>query len=283
MRVVREELIDGPVPAYAHPEWVHSFPWLIQGTTSRGSADPPFNLGAFTDEPLPAVQGRWRQILDAFGCATWACARQSHESRVVVHDRDDHREYAHDRERTRNEVQEGIQEGAPQKLHETHGVRILDAVDGHLTDVPSMLLTVTVADCVPVSIVDPERHVVGMVHAGWRGAAAGILEGALDRMTERFGSAPSDLHIHLGPSACAERYEVGPEVHRALGLPDVGGPTPVDLRAALGARALGCGVLPERITRSSFSTLDPDAPFFSHRRGDRGRQVGFVAIRPSDG
>jgi copper oxidase (laccase) domain-containing protein len=55
-----------------------------------------------------------------------------------------------------------------------------------------------------------------VVHAGWRGLAAGILERALIAM----GCASDNqgpIHVLVGPCAGADRYEVGPEVLQALG------------------------------------------------------------------
>jgi copper oxidase (laccase) domain-containing protein len=118
-----------------------------------------------------------------------------------------------------------------------------------------------------------------MVHAGWRGAAAGILERTVTVMGERFGTAPDALALHLGPSICGTCYEVGPEVHEALGEPVPTEPTPVDLPANLARRARSLGIPEAEITRSTCCTLCGPADLFSHRGGDAGRQIGFLGIR----
>jgi copper oxidase (laccase) domain-containing protein len=74
---------------------------------------------------------------------------------------------------------------------------------------------------------------------------------------------------------------VGPEVHRALGLPAPPEPTPVDLRSVLIERALGMGILWAHLTCSPFCTLCGSSPFFSSRGGATQRQVGFLGISPS--
>src|SRR2546422_7393459 len=53
------------------------------------------------------------------------------------------------------------------------GWLILDGVDGHATRTPGVLLTVTVADCVPVYLIAPQKRVVALLHAGRRGTAGG--------------------------------------------------------------------------------------------------------------
>jgi copper oxidase (laccase) domain-containing protein len=95
------------------------------------------------------------------------------------------------------------------------------------------------------------------------------------------GAEPEDLLVHLGPAICNSCYEVGPEVHAALGLDEPRTPTPVDLRGLLAAKALDLGVMGANITRSTFCTLCGASPFFSHRGGATQRQIGFLGIRPS--
>jgi len=56
------------------------------------------------------------------------------------------------------------------------GWLILDGIDGHATGAPGLLLTVTVADCIPVYLVAPDKRVVALLHAGWRGTVGRILE-----------------------------------------------------------------------------------------------------------
>lgn len=156
----------------------------------------------------------------------------------------------------------------------------MDGVDGHLTDVPGLLLAVSVADCVPVSVVSPSRRVVAALHAGWRGAAAGILEAGIRRMADEFAAEPADLHVHLGPAICGACYEVGPEVHAALrpDAPPPAAPTPVDVRAVLAERAVAAGVAPENVTVSAHCTLHGH-DFFSHRGGAACRQMGVLGLR----
>lgn len=98
--------------------------------------------------------------------------------------------------------------------------------DGHVTAVAGVLLTVRVADCVPVFIADPSGRVVGLLHAGWRRTAAGILESGIRAMTSNFGSLPAELAVHLGPAICGDCHEVGPEVFQSLGEPPPRAPGP---------------------------------------------------------
>ncbi|MFW6079282.1 MAG: polyphenol oxidase family protein [Gemmatimonadota bacterium] len=257
---VRERRVAGDAPLHAHPVWLERFPWLVQGTTARGErADAAFDLGLFGRTPTGRVLARWRALRRAAGCVTAVHARQVHGASVQWH------------------------EALP------HGLVIDDGHDGHATAQPGVLLTVSVADCVPVSVVDPASRSVALLHAGWRGTASGVLEAGMRVLRRRAGAAPDRLWVHLGPAICGRCYEVGPEVHRALGLAEPTAPTPLDLRAVLATRARSLGVADDRISASAHCTRcggsDGDsgggASFFSHRGGDAGRQMAVLGIRPS--
>jgi YfiH family protein len=244
---VAEARADAPVPLYVHADWVASFPWLVQGTTGRGDADDPFDLGLFGGAPVGATLGRWRRLREATGVMAAVHSRQVHGAEIRAH------------------------EGSP-----LEGLLVIEGADGHVTGRPGLLLSVSVADCVPISIVDPERRRIALLHAGWRGTAAGILGRGLDRMAD--DGAADRLHVHLGPAVCGRCYEVGPEVHEALGLHAPRHNTPVDVRAALANRAVERGVPAAQVTVSEHCTLCGEG-FFSHRAGDAGRQMGVLGVR----
>ncbi len=243
IRTIREVITSdgsGAPRILEHAEWRRSWPWLVQGTTTRG-------LDFALDGPDPA--GAWAALRAATPSTAAFQARQTHGVKVGV----------------RGPIGPGL--------------HLVGGADGHVTGMPGALLGVTVADCVPVSIVAPRVRAVGMVHAGWRGSAAGILERAIERMSTAYGAEPVDLHLHLGPSICGSCYEVGPEVHEALGFDPPDAPTPIDLRAVLARRAGGAGVTSDRVTRSAWCTLCGGGDLlYSHRGGDAGRQLGFIGL-----
>lgn len=87
--------------------------------------------------------------------------------------------------------------------------------DALVTDRPRVLLTVRTADCVPVLMHDPARRVVAAVHAGWRGAVAGIIPRTLSILRRMFGSDIRSMQIGIGPSVGPCCYEVdGPVLDR---------------------------------------------------------------------
>ena len=89
-------------------------------------------------------------------------------------------------------------------------------VDGVVTDIPDVLLTVFGGDCPSVYIVDPVRRAIGLVHAGWRGTLGRIPEVAVANMVVRFGCDPADMYAAIGPGICRDCYEMGDEVYDAF-------------------------------------------------------------------
>lgn len=140
------------------------------------------------------------------------------------------------------------------------------------------MLVVTVADCVPVYLFEPETGTVGLLHAGWRGAAAGILRSGIERITGGDLRRVAGLRVHFGPAICGDCYEVGPEVMRAMGL-DKHDRLGLDLRAFLQTRAVDLGISMDGVTTSHLCTrCDANDSFHSHRAdgGAAGRMAAFL-------
>ncbi len=242
-------LQDSNVPFHPIDGWLARFPWLLAGITHGGSADEPFDLRLFGETPPLGAKERWRSLLGATGFGGIAHAQQVHETRVAVH----------------GEAFSGVHiESEP--------------ADGHFTPHAGVLLSVTVADCVPVYMVEPEHRIVALLHAGWRGIAGRILEQGI-RVHEEHGAVASGLEMHLGPAICGGCYEVGPEVFDALGLETPPRPTPVDVRAVLVRQALALGIPRGQITVSDQCTLCGTAGLFSHRGMRPERQAALLGIR----
>lgn len=159
--------------------------------------------------------------------------------------------------------------------------RVWPGVDGLITTAADLPLWAFFADCVPVFFLAPERA-IGLIHAGWRGTAAGILEASLGAFRQ-LGVAPGELWVALGPHIGAECYIVGPEVsERFLG------PYPwaraafssagnLDLTAIQRGILERSGVPPERVLSSATCTGCQTDLFYSHRR--EGANTGrFAAI-----
>ena len=83
--------------------------------------------------------------------------------------------------------------------------------DALVTATPGLALAVLTADCAPVLLADRNSGVVGAAHAGWRGAAGGILEAAVGAMTV-LGAHPEAMTAVVGPTIAQASYEVGADM-----------------------------------------------------------------------
>jgi YfiH family protein len=108
------------------------------------------------------------------------------------------------------------------RLRQVHGNRVAAAgdvaldgteADGVWTVSGEDVLSVTCADCAPVWIAAPTPQALALVHAGWRGIAAGILDSALTAL-RACGAAAESLVVAVGPHLRPCCFEVGPEVAR---------------------------------------------------------------------
>ena len=158
-----------------------------------------------------------------------------------------------------NAPSEGVQEG-----------------DALVTNQTQVLLIVRTADCVPVLLADLKQKVVAAVHAGWRGAVAGIVPETLAVMRDQFGTDPRDVQAAVGPSIGVCCFEVDEPVLKPLkaNFPfwsDVLTLTSemrgkLDLKALVVQQLVSDGVSHDAISQSHDCTHCQADQFFSYRR-----------------
>lgn len=182
-----------------------------------------------------------------------------------------------------------------------------EAADGYVTVSQRVTLGIKTADCVPILFEDPSKNIVGAVHAGWRGTAAGIVRVCIRKMTS-LGASPENIRAAIGPAICFGCYEVGddfaesfhelavssdaaaghhqlPEVDRFIRIPEnsADGRLHADIVGWNRELLLSEGVLPENIAISSFCTMENPDLFYSHRysEGKRGTMLSVISPRRS--
>lgn len=177
----------------------------------------------------------------------------------------------------------------PVWLTQVHSATVVDVAtaapgtraDGAYSDRAGAVCAVLTADCLPIFICNRAGSEVALLHAGWRGLVAGIVEAGLQRLR----SPPSELLVWLGPAIGPRVYEVGEEVRAAFLARDprtASGFTParpgkwyMDLYALARQR------LSEHAVRSigggEYCTATQADLFFSHRRdGATGRMASLL-------
>lgn len=162
--------------------------------------------------------------------------------------------------------------------------------DALVTAQPGVCLTVKTADCVPVLVHDLQCGVIAAIHAGWRGAVAGILPKTLRVMQERFGTEARHLRIGIGPSAGVCCYEVDEPVlervreqvvgWRKLLHEAQGDRAKLHLRELVRQQAIEAGVASARVGAVDLCTICRPELFYSYRREGqvRGTMVSGIMM-----
>lgn len=251
-RVVASEITETPVPGavprFEIPGWRERYN-VVAGITGRGTeAGRGFDLGLWSTEPVGEVMSRWsafRRALPGFHAV--ALGNQIHGVELM-------------------------------SLDAGRGWIQVDGIDGWITTAPGVMLTVTVADCVPIYLVAPERG-VALLHAGWRGTAGRILARGLERLKAETGCVESEIVMHCGVGICGPCYEVGSEVMLGCGAAaDGAGPWHIDLRERLAMEASELGLT--SISSSTWCSAHDSPSFYSHRAsgGTDGRMVAYIGM-----
>jgi YfiH family protein len=180
------------------------------------------------------------------------------------------------------------------QVHGTHVVTVTtgwetgDAplADAMVTDRPGIALGVITADCAPVLFSDSTNRIVGAAHAGWRGAAAGVLEATVSAMR---ALGAETIFAVVGPCIQRASYEVGADLHNAIVSRE---PAHIcffsqtnedhwqfDLSGYAAKRLASVGIDATTISHDTYAEEDL---FFSHRRrtrraeGGGGHQISIV-------
>jgi hypothetical protein len=163
--------------------------------------------------------------------------------------------------------------------------------DALVTADPGVALAVLVADCVPIVLYDPVAHVLGCVHAGWRGTVARVCQAAVAAMGT-LGSAPRNIIAGLGPAISPDRYQVGEDVYHAVDgalatprviRPDGSGRWLLDLWAANRIVLAEAGVPDGSIHVAPIPTGKDPGLYFSHREAQPcGRFAAMAKLRSKD-
>lgn len=162
--------------------------------------------------------------------------------------------------------------------------------DALVTQRTQTLIGIKTADCVPVLIGDPVSGVTAAVHAGWRGTLQRIAQKTVSDICSRFSINPAHCIAAIGPSACGDCYDVGPEVvsqfQNEFHLWDAfmtlgnGGKAKLNSPEANRQQLLKAGLLNANIHVAAYCTMHQNDLFFSHRRGGGpGRLLSVIGKR----
>jgi len=258
-----------------HFENLLAFDNLLHFVSSRkgGASNPPFeslNLGLSSgDNPVRVAQNR-RQLAASLGFNVESIVtdRQVHGDDVRII--------------TLDSIADDASYSKIPKV----------SSDAMITDVPNVCITVIIADCTPVMFYDPEKNIVGIAHAGWRGTVKNIAGKVVKTLKDKFGCSPEDIIAGIGPSIGPCCYEVGPDVVEAVQqnfdnteglLKEAGkdGKGYFDLWMANHRQLLEAGIPEKNIEPASQCTMCLRDTFYSYRaEGEKsGRMMAGIMLR----
>jgi purine-nucleoside/S-methyl-5'-thioadenosine phosphorylase / adenosine deaminase len=252
---VDRRLVSSDIHALVSPALERAGFLAVFAERTGGRSEGPFsslNLGPDTGDDPDLILANRDRLTEALGLAELATVRQVHGAKVVEVER-----------------APGIE-----------GLERLGDADALTTTAPSVPLAVLTADCVPLALASEDEGRLAVVHLGWRGIAAGLVQAA----TARF-SDPLRVSAAIGPSIGPCHYEVGEEVLAAVraGTGGIAVAERIDgsLRLDLGATVQGLlrelGVV--EIDRAPDCTACEPGRFFSHRRDGATGRHALVAVR----
>ena len=254
---------------FMQPAWAEQAD-LAAGFTTRngGSSRPPYNslnLGFGSGDQQSQVEANRAVVARSFGLEPHLLltVKQVHGSEILV-----------------------IDQPNPEV---SHFQRVES--DAIITNQRNILLGILVADCFPVILYDRSKHVAAVIHLGWRGTAAGLLERTVIAMREIFDCQAVDISAAIGPGIAAHNYEVDRPV-RDLFRQGTGhwqriatevrlGHWQLDLQKSIALQLDAAGIDRAAIDTVAECTCCHKETFFSYRRdkGKTGRQMGFVLLR----
>jgi YfiH family protein len=160
--------------------------------------------------------------------------------------------------------------------------------DALITGQEGLFLTIQTADCLPIFIFDPVNRIVAAIHAGWRGAIAGIVQNTLEMMSGFHGLDPENFFAAIGPGLQKECFEIRPDVSKYFSpqylLPHTDpGKCFLDLSRYVHDLLTAGGIPGDQVENPEICTMCDHETYYSYRR-DReksGRMMGVIGMRRS--
>jgi len=156
----------------------------------------------------------------------------------------------------------------------------IDDTDALVTKGRNIALSIFVADCLPVYIIDKKKDVIGLAHCGWKSTAKFLLKNTILSMQESFKSEPKDIVLYFGPAIRKCCFEVGEEFRNYFkqGIFHKGNKIFLDLIQVNYSQAKEAGIAEDNIFDSGICTYCENDKFFSFRKEKDacGRQMALI-------
>lgn len=159
--------------------------------------------------------------------------------------------------------------------------------DGIIITVPNIPVILCFADCVPIILYSKKDNVLAVLHAGWRGTAAGIVKKTCKILINDMGIAPQNIKGAIGACISKEHFEVSKEIKTALeysldgNYDDIFGDNKADLKKINAYQAFETGIMD--IDIMEYCTCDNNDLFYSYRKENQTpKRHGVIAQLKED-
>lgn len=146
---------------------------------------------------------------------------------------------------------------------------VIPGCDALITNDRGRLLTITVADCLPIYFYDEDKQAIALAHAGWRGLASDIIGAVIQAFKTNYDSRPGGIQAFIGPHIKDCHFEVQADVasHFKSAAPvSRGGKTYLNLAEIAKTRLLAAGLENDHIAVSEECTYCLENKYYSFRR-----------------
>jgi YfiH family protein len=227
------------------------------------------NMGFHTGDDWEAVKENRRLFVESIGIPleSLVTAHQVHGDQIYVASSNDRGKGA---------------------LDQDTAVKETDAL---ITGETGVALMAFYADCVPIMFLDPNRKVIAIAHAGWKGTVLKIGKKTVEKMVKVFGCRPEDILAAICPSIGPCHYEVdAPVISKIqesfsqwpdfLQLKENGLKAQLNLWEANRLTLLEAGLLNKNITVAEICTCCHPQRLYSYRydQGRTGRLAGIIML-----
>ncbi|MCX7944932.1 MAG: polyphenol oxidase family protein [Deltaproteobacteria bacterium] len=160
---------------------------------------------------------------------------------------------------------------------------IINQTDGLYSSKKGIALTIKTADCMPVFIVSGDF--AAALHMGWRGALQKIVYKYINHITNKIGIGREKIMVITGPHIRECCYSVGPEMIKQFKsegyitsriFTTKNKTIYLNLESTLREQIIACNIPKENIFNTSLCTSCLNTLFYSHRKGDKGRNISFI-------
>jgi polyphenol oxidase len=147
----------------------------------------------------------------------------------------------------------------------------INNADGLITNDKNVYLSITIADCLPIIIFNPQKEVISLIHSGWKGLEKKIAKKAIKKMEVNFGVKSKELLVGIGPGIGVCHFEVKEDFPiKFKSYPEAiikkDGKSYVDLKLIAKRQLEEVGIKSENIDVNSVCTYCQAGTYFSYRK-----------------